>query len=181
MQTELKTIKVIDGINIDIIDGEKERLVPIKPICTLFGIDFASQYTKLQDHKLYSSTIVLNTTVAANQKKYEMVCLPYEFTLMWLAGINANRVKPELQERLIDYQLEVIMAIKEHFQVKALLSEAKHYATQKLLTRRREVQHRFNTSKKELQTIDKQIKGVNETTSEEFKANELQLPFKWDE
>lgn len=35
-----------------------------------------------------------------------MVCLPLHYLNGWLFGIDANRVKPELKEKLIRYQKE---------------------------------------------------------------------------
>jgi hypothetical protein len=45
-----------------------------------------------------------------------MLCLPLDFLNGWLFGVNANRVKPELRERVIQYQRECYRILAQAFQ-----------------------------------------------------------------
>ena len=45
-----------------------------------------------------------------------MLCLPLDFLNGWLFGVIANRVKPELRERVIQYQRECYRILAQAFQ-----------------------------------------------------------------
>ena len=50
----------------------------------------------------------------------EMLCLPVQFLHGWLFGINATRIKPELQEKVIRYQRECYGVLWRAFQAQTL-------------------------------------------------------------
>lgn len=56
---ENQIISTINGTEILTVDRDGEVFVPIKPICEALGIDFATQYRKLQSDETLSSTIVI--------------------------------------------------------------------------------------------------------------------------
>ena len=91
---ETKTIARVN--NVDIIStNDRQKLVPIKPICTALGIAFEPQYQKLKDDEDLSSVIMLSITTGSDGKKYEMVCLPMEFIFGWIFTISPKNVSPE--------------------------------------------------------------------------------------
>ena len=55
------------------------------------------------------------TSVAADKKQREMVMLPIEYLNGWLFGIDPNRVKPELKDKIIAYQRECYFVLADHF------------------------------------------------------------------
>jgi hypothetical protein len=50
---------------------------------------------------------VLNTSTGSDGKQYDILCLPFEYCLAWMLGINAANVKEEIREKLLDYQKPV--------------------------------------------------------------------------
>jgi hypothetical protein len=48
-----------------------------------------------------------------------MLCLPLKYLDGWLFGVNANRVKPELRGRVIQYQRECYDILARAFQAQA--------------------------------------------------------------
>ena len=53
-----------------------------------------------------------------------MVCLPLDYISGFLFGLNADRVKPELRDRVIRYQRECYKVLAEAFQEGRLTSDA---------------------------------------------------------
>lgn len=102
--------------NVEILASNvSEGLIPIRPICEALGVDYASQYTKLRDHVIYSPYIVLSTMVAADNKEREMVCIPIKFFAGWLFSINPANVKDEAKEALIKFQIECNNVLFDYF------------------------------------------------------------------
>jgi hypothetical protein len=52
-----------------------------------------------------------------------MICLPLDFVSGFLFGINPSRVKEEIKEKLIQYQLECYRVLNEAFQEGRLTAE----------------------------------------------------------
>lgn len=84
---ETKVVTRINGVEI-LASNVSDGLVAIKPVCTGLGVDYSSQYQKLKEHPTFNSTISLITTVAADGKEREMLCIPIEFFPGWLFSIN---------------------------------------------------------------------------------------------
>lgn len=53
--------------------------------------------------------------VAPDGKLREMLCLPLDYLNGWLFGVDARRVKPEIRERLLQYQRECYRVLHDHF------------------------------------------------------------------
>lgn len=90
-------------------------VVALKPIVENMGIDWVSQHKRIQRHPVLNSTMVMMTTVAEDGKKREMTCLPLDMLNGWLFGIDANRVKPEIKDKVIAYQRECFKVLADHF------------------------------------------------------------------
>ena len=113
---KLKTVVIatINGTDI-LASTEDEGLIPVKPICELFGVASRKQIESLNENPLYRSIGTLRVSVAADGKDREMFCLPYEYCMAWMLGINSANVKPEAREKLLDYQHKCVAIFKEHF------------------------------------------------------------------
>jgi len=64
-----------------------KKIVPIKPICDVFGIDDRFQRTKIQNDEILSSIGVLSTSVGADGKDREIQSTIL-YVLGWLFGIG---------------------------------------------------------------------------------------------
>jgi len=113
---ELTTVVVAKVNGIDILASPVELgLVPVKPICEALGVASNKQIEKLNENPLYSSTGTLRVSVAADGKDREMYCLPFEYCMAWMLGINSANVKEEIREKLLDYQRKCVEVLKRHF------------------------------------------------------------------
>lgn len=92
-----------------------EGLIPIRPICEALGVSHEVQFRKLKEHPIYSSTVTMRVTVAADNKEREMMCIPIKFFAGWLFSINPANVKEEVKEALIKFQIECNDALFDYF------------------------------------------------------------------
>lgn len=111
---ETKVVTRINGVEI-LASVVSDGLVPVRPICEVFGINYASQFTKIKEHSIYGSVVVLSTTTGSDGKQYEMVCLPIEYLAGWLFSINPANVKEEIRDNLIKFQVECNKALFRYF------------------------------------------------------------------
>jgi|GEM_PF-6359127 len=59
--------------------------------------------------------MIMITTVAEDGKLREMLMLPINYLNGWLFGVDAERVNPEIKDRLIAYQAECFEVLADHF------------------------------------------------------------------
>ncbi|MBF0454967.1 MAG: hypothetical protein HQL72_09175 [Magnetococcales bacterium] len=91
--------------NLFIIDRDGEPYVPMRPIVEAMGLDWKAQYRRIDEHR-QRLTVVIMTTVAADGKQREMICIPHRKLFGWLATIQASRTKPEIRDQIILFQNE---------------------------------------------------------------------------
>jgi hypothetical protein len=90
--------------------------VPVRPICRVLGVNWDAQRRRIQRDPVLSGQaqgVVVTTTPGGRQ---EMTCLPLDYIRGFLFGINANRVKRELRDRVILYQRECYHVLAEAFE-----------------------------------------------------------------
>lgn len=95
--------------------ADGRRLVAMRPICEAVGLQWESQYNRLRRNEVLASTISVMNMVAADGKEREQVCLPLEYLNGWLFGISTSRVKPEIRQRLEDYQRECYQVLNAYW------------------------------------------------------------------
>ena len=105
----------VNGVNLAVVNGSDEQLVPMKPICEALGITLQSQLEKLKNHPLFTSTIRLSLTVGADGKEREMACIPLSHLTGWMVTIHPSNVKEEVRERLVEFQNECVKVLHEYF------------------------------------------------------------------
>lgn len=93
-----------DGDTLVLAAHDGEPHVVMRPVVDSMGMDWASQYVKLNDK--FASTVVIITTVGEDGKKREMVSLPLKKFPAWLYSVNPSKVSPNLREKIVRYQEE---------------------------------------------------------------------------
>lgn len=96
-------------------DGDTIR-VAMRPICEAIGLDWSGQNQRIGRHPVLGPTVGMTPTVAEDGKLRDVVTLPLDYLNGWLFGIDTNRVKPEIQGLLIDYQRECFSALAAYWQ-----------------------------------------------------------------
>lgn len=96
------------------IDGKP--FVPMKPICDNIGIDWKGQLERIKRHPVMNTCIrMTRIQMPGDDQNREVVCLPLGMLNGWLFGVDVNRVKAALREKLMDYQRECFDVLFQHF------------------------------------------------------------------
>ncbi len=100
--------------------GKQEVYVSIRQICELLGVSYQGQIRRINDDPVLSKQVKgVNITFTPSGGRgggaQETNCLPLDYLNGWLFGINANRVKKEVRERLILYQERCYKVLAEAF------------------------------------------------------------------
>lgn len=103
------------GQTVPVFTRNQTHYVAMKPICENIGLDWSAQYQKIKRNAVLNSRIVMTTIRGEDGKPRENLCLPLSFLNGWLFGVDANRVKSEIRERLIQYQAECFEVLNAHF------------------------------------------------------------------
>lgn len=88
--------------------------VPIRPICDNLGVTLAGQRERINRDPVLVEAVT-SVSVTLTQQSRDMLCLPLKYVPGWLFGINADRVKPELRDKIIQYQKECYEVLAEAF------------------------------------------------------------------
>lgn len=113
-----------NNTELSMIEHNGKIYVPMKPICENIGLDWNGQLQRIKrNHILAQGMCMIHTPSKSGDQEYS--CLPVGYLNGWLFGIDVNRVKPEIKDTLIKYQLECYDALwnywtgKLHHQQKA--------------------------------------------------------------
>lgn len=177
---ETKTVAKVNQVNIQLVTDNKERLVPIKPICEAMGIEFEPQRRKLNEDDFLSSVTTSGVATGSDGKQYEMVCLPLEFVFGWLFTINPKNVKEEAREAVSRYRIECYRALYRHFSAQADFLNEKQVLVDKHIDRVEKIRAEFSSAKLRLAEEQKKLTEVRRLTLEDWEANNRQLKFDFD-
>ncbi|MDD0826402.1 phage antirepressor N-terminal domain-containing protein [Mannheimia cairinae] len=86
----------------------------VRPIVDALGLSWGSQSVKLNKNKEKFNCFDIET-VGADGKKREMLCMPIRKLNGWLFSINPEKVRPDLKDRVIQYQEECFEALYNYW------------------------------------------------------------------
>lgn len=96
--------------------------VPLRPLCDIIGVDWSAQYRRIKRDLVLNQvaiSVAITTMDTDPHSKTphtsELLCLPLDYLNGWLFGINASRVKDEIRDKLVQYQLECYRILAEAF------------------------------------------------------------------
>ena len=100
--------------------GEREIYVSIRQMCELLGVSYQGQMRRINDDPVLSRQVKgvnITFTPSGGRGGGTLItnCLPIDYLNGWLFGINANRVKEEVRDRLILYQEKCYRALANAF------------------------------------------------------------------
>lgn len=106
------------GSPLTVITGQNgEHLVAMKPICENIGLDWKSQYARIQRDEVLSTCMVIMTIqMLGDDQSREVTCLPLDYLNGWLFGIDINRCREEIRPALIQYKRECYSALAAYWQ-----------------------------------------------------------------
>ena len=103
--------------------------VALRPICEAIGLDWEGQRARIGRHPILGSVAFMTKATGGDGKQYEMTCLPLNMLNGWLFGVDASRVNPDAQDRLLDYQRECFDVLASYWQKGAALNPRQQVQT----------------------------------------------------
>lgn len=100
------------GSQLYVVNHDGEPFTPMKPIVDGMGMDWMGQYTKLKQRFAKGIEEISIPTAGGIQK---MICLALRKLAAWLNTISPNKVKPEIRDRVIQYQDECDDVLYEYW------------------------------------------------------------------
>ena len=168
-------VAVINDISLQVVADEREQLVAVKPVCEILGVDFSAQRSKLKEHPVFGSTMVLSTTVGADGKDREMVCIPLRFFPGWLFSINPDNVKEDAREKLMEYQLKCNDVLYDYFFSRVDFSRKKEVVVARAKDTCDEKLEQLHIAKSELKVAENELSKALAMTFEDWLADRQQL------
>ncbi len=106
------------------VEDHTQMYVPLRPICDYLGLSWSGQRERINRDLVLSQEAQFVRVTRPNKRgdtrgDPNVLCLPLEYLNGWLFGVNASRVKPELQEKVIRYQRECYKILWQVFQSEA--------------------------------------------------------------
>lgn len=96
----IRTLETIDIEGHAIIVAPDEQMVPLKPLCVAMGIDARGQQQRLERAAWAKGACIIHAPSTGGPQ--ETFCLPRAVVPMWLATIDASRVRDEHAREVIE-------------------------------------------------------------------------------
>lgn len=101
------------GDELECVRDDRGVWVSVRRACESLGMDPDGQRRRLQ-RQPWAVTDMMSAT-GPDGKTYEACCVHLDSLPMWLATIEASRVKEETREKLVAYQREAARVLRDHF------------------------------------------------------------------
>jgi hypothetical protein len=92
-----------------------DLFVPLRPLTDYLGLDASAARRRVARDPVLAGQARDVLITAADGKRYSMLCLPLHLLPGWLFGVQPNRVRPELTEKINRYRLECFRALWDAF------------------------------------------------------------------
>ncbi len=113
--TAVSTINVpFHGAELYVVNHNGEPYTPMKPIVEGMGMDWASQFTKIKQ-RFKTSIVKITMQLPGDEQCREIICLALRKLAGWLQTISPNKVRPEIREKVIQYQEECDDVLYEYW------------------------------------------------------------------
>lgn len=116
MDTKPKIVK-FNNQQVPVFFHNEKPYVVMKPICENIGLDWRSQLKRIKRNQVLNQGVVM-MTIPSVKGDQDSVALPLGMLNGWLMGVDANKVRLEIKDTLIKYQLECYDVLYKHFMPK---------------------------------------------------------------
>ena len=114
--TEQKTVLFYDDEITAVRLADGRVMIPVRPLCDRLGVAWSPQLRRINRDAVLADEVQGVTVTVTPGGQQGMMCLPLDYISGWLFGINADRVNPDVRDRLIRYQRECYRVLAEAFQ-----------------------------------------------------------------
>lgn len=91
-------------------------------LCENLGLDRSAQVRRVQRHAVLTTGLA-RLPIVTESGVQDIQCLRLDLLPLWLSGIHAGRVKPELQPKLVHYQHEAAVVLWQAFKPQIVVEE----------------------------------------------------------
>ncbi|EFA6459636.1 phage antirepressor N-terminal domain-containing protein [Escherichia coli] len=102
------------GDSLYVVNHNGEPYVPMKPVVEGMGVTWQSQHRKLME-RFKTCIIEMMIQLPGDTQRRLVICLALRKLAGWLQTINPNKVKPEIRDRVIQYQEECDDVLYEYW------------------------------------------------------------------
>lgn len=125
--TQISTINVpFHGANLYVVNHNGEPYAPMKPIIDGMGMDWASQFTKLKN-RFKTCVVKITMQLPGDDQQRDVTCLALRKLNGWLQTISPNKVKPEIRDKVIQYQEECDDVLYQYWTKGEVINPRKKY------------------------------------------------------
>lgn len=89
MSTQVQLVS-FNNQQITVSNHDDKPYVEMRSVVENIGLNWASQFKRIQRNKILNSRVVMMTTVAKDGKNRELIYLPIGYLNGWLFGIDTN-------------------------------------------------------------------------------------------
>jgi len=114
--SQLETIQ-FHNQSLIVLNHENKPYIAMKPVCENIGLDWHAQLNRINRHNVLNKGVVMIATPTKGGIQ-KLACLPISMINGWLFGIDTNRAKPEIRQKLEQYQSECFDVLYNHFMQK---------------------------------------------------------------
>ncbi|MEG3640463.1 phage antirepressor N-terminal domain-containing protein [Magnetococcus sp. PR-3] len=112
--TQAPITVTFQDVEISILFVDNKPYIPLRTIVESLGLNWATQTRKINSNtKRWSPTVVISTTVAKDDKRREVLCLPKEKVFGFLCTISPSKIKRQHRAKLIAFQNECDRVLSE--------------------------------------------------------------------
>lgn len=108
-----------------VLAADGEVYIPLRPVCEGMGLNWSGQRQRINRDPVLSEAVT-GVDITYTEHGHEqaqtvtMLCLPLKYLNGFLFGINAARVKPEIKDKLVEYQRRCYDVLHQAFQADML-------------------------------------------------------------
>ena len=89
--------------------------IPLRPICEHLGLTWPGQWERVKKDAVLAEAVRSVRVTLTERGARSVLCLPLDLLPGWLFGIQATRVKPELQDKITRYRRECFRVLWQAF------------------------------------------------------------------
>ena len=160
--TAVSTINVpFHGAELYVVNHNGEPYTPMKPIVEGMGMDWASQFTKIKQ-RFKTSIVKITMQLPGDEQCREIICLALRKLAGWLQTISPNKVRPEIRDKVIQYQEECDDVLYEYWTKGHVVNprKAKKALPGKITTEQQEAIKQLVMSRGQILPKEKQAKAM---------------------
>ncbi|EFJ6116328.1 phage antirepressor Ant, partial [Escherichia coli] len=155
-----RTINVpFHGTNLFLVGINNEPYVPMKPVVEGMGMVWAAQFVKLKQRFVKG---ISEIEIPSAGGKQLMTCLAFRKFAAWLSSIQPNKVRPEIRDKVIQYQEECDDVLYEYWTKGHVINprKAKKALPGKITTEQQEAIKQLVMSRGQSLSKEKQAKAM---------------------